>query len=291
VEEPLVRLEKVDKSFWETPVLRSLDLAIPRGEITTLIGKSGVGKSVTLKVMIGLLEPDAGEVYYSGVPVSGMTRTERRTFRRRMSYLFQNTALFDSLTVFDNVALPLRERRAFPDGEIRDKVREKMGQLDLKGIDDKYPAELSGGMKKRVALARALITGPEAVLFDEPTTGLDPVRKAAVHAMISDFQQRVGFTGVVVSHDIPDVFQFSQRVAMFHEGAIRFAGTPEEIRRSQDPVVREFIHGLETHHDELTGMSHGLQFDQHFREEKGRLEGWGTWARSSPGWATWQVRR
>jgi len=275
VEEALIRLEKVDKSFWDTPVLRKVDLAIPRGQITTIIGKSGGGKSVTLKVMIGLLEPDAGEVYYGGVPVSGMTRAERKAFRRRISYLFQNTALFDSLTVLDNVALPLRERRAFPEREIREKVREKMGQLDLKGIDDKYPGELSGGMKKRVALARALVTGPEAVLFDEPTTGLDPVRKAAVHAMISDFQQRFGFTGVVVSHDIPDVFSFSQRIAMLDEGAIRFVGTPEEIQRSQDPVVREFIHGVEARHDELTGMSHGAQIDQHFREEMRRLGAWG----------------
>jgi phospholipid/cholesterol/gamma-HCH transport system ATP-binding protein len=259
VEEPLLRLEKVDKSFWDTPVLRGVDLAIARGEITTLIGKSGVGKSVTLKVMIGLLEPDAGEVYYGGVPVSRMSRADRKAFRRRISYLFQNTALFDSLTVFDNIALPLRERRALPEGKIREKVREQMGQLDLKGIDDKYPGELSGGMKKRAALARALVTGPEA----------------AVHAMISDFQQRFGFTGVVVSHDIPDVFSFSQRVAMFHEGTIRFVGTPEEIQRSPDPVVREFIHGLEAHRDELTGMSHGPQIEQHFREEMRRLGAWG----------------
>ncbi|MBI5444737.1 MAG: ATP-binding cassette domain-containing protein [Deltaproteobacteria bacterium] len=275
MEDVLIRLEGVSKTFWGTPVLQNVDLSIPRGQITTIIGKSGVGKSVTLKVIIGLLEPDAGEVYYEGVPVSRMSRAERKAFRRRISFLFQNTALFESMTVFDNIALPLRERDALGEQEVRARVEEKMTQLDIPGIEGKYPGELSGGMKKRVALARALITEPEVVLFDEPTTGLDPVRKAAVHSMISGYQRKFGFSGVVVSHEIPDVFSFSQRIAMLDEGNIRFVGTPDEIQRSEDPVVRAFVRGLEVRHDELTGMSHAPRIGQHFREEMRRLEGWG----------------
>jgi phospholipid/cholesterol/gamma-HCH transport system ATP-binding protein len=179
-------------------------------------------------------------------------------------------ALFDSMTVYENVALPVSENFRLEKGEIRRRVHEKMRQLDLMGIDDKYPSQISGGMKKRVALARALVTDPEIVLFDEPTTGLDPIRKNAVHSMISDYQRRFGFTGVVVSHEIPDIFYISQRVAMLNRGRIIFSGTPAEIQQSDKLEIQQFIHGLETRHDDLTGLPTQTLTEKKFEEEMSR---------------------
>ena len=240
--EPYIRIEKLSKSFGDNHVIRGVDLDINRGEILTLIGKSGVGKSILLKLLINLIEPDSGRILFEGRPLDALPKAERKEFQKKMSYVFQGTALLDSLTVFENVALPLQERRRrAPREEIRRRVREKLHQLDLVDIDEKYPSQLSGGMKKRVALARALVTEPEVVLFDEPTTGLDPIRKHAVHRLITDYQKKFGFTAVLVSHEIPDVFYISQRIAMIDEGRIVFAGTPEDLRQSAVPVVREFI--------------------------------------------------
>jgi phospholipid/cholesterol/gamma-HCH transport system ATP-binding protein len=243
-----------------------------KGEIITIIGKSGVGKSVLLKHIIGLMEPDSGQILFQGQPFSKMKKKERSALKRRFSYMFQNMALFDSMTVFDNIALPLKEKTSLSKEEIKKRVKEKMNQLDLEEIDEQYPSQLSGGMKKRVALARALVTDPEIVLFDEPTTGLDPVRKNAVHSMISDYQKRFGFTGVVVSHEIPDIFYISQRIAMLHEGRILFVGTPEEIRQTSDTTVRQFVRGLEVRHDTLTGITPQPQGEKRFREELARLQ-------------------
>jgi len=239
--EPFIRIEKLSKSFGENHVIRGVDLDINHGEILTLIGKSGVGKSILLKLLINLIEPDSGRILFEGRPLDAMTQAERKAFRRKMSYVFQGTALLDSMTVFENVALPLQERRGADREEIRLRVREKLKQLDLVGIEEKYPSQLSGGMKKRVALARALVTEPEMVLFDEPTTGLDPIRKHAVHNLITDYQKKFGFTAVLVSHEIPDVFFISQRIAMIDAGQIIFAGTPGQLQQSANPVVREFI--------------------------------------------------
>jgi phospholipid/cholesterol/gamma-HCH transport system ATP-binding protein len=225
-----------------------------------------VGKSVLLKHIIGLMEPDAGDVLFQGRPLSQMNKSERRALKQKVSYMFQGTALFDSMTVFENIALPLKERTALPDAEIQNRVRDRMQQLDIEQIDDKYPSQLSGGMKKRVALARALVTAPEIILFDEPTTGLDPIRKSAVHHLISDFQKKLGFTGVVVSHEIPDIFYISQRIAMLNDGRIYFQGTPEEIQQSPDPIIQEFIRGLESRHDALTGMTPHPQGERRFKE-------------------------
>jgi phospholipid/cholesterol/gamma-HCH transport system ATP-binding protein len=205
-----------------------------------------------------------------------MKKTERRSLKRRFSYMFQGTALFDSMTVFENVALPLKERTRLKDKEIRRRVQDKMDALDLRDIDAKFPSQLSGGMKKRVALARALVTDPEIVLFDEPTTGLDPIRKNAVHGMIAEYQKRFGFTGVVVSHEIPDIFYISQRVAMLDEGRIFVEGTPEEIQTSEDPVVQGFIHGLAEPKMELAGMESRRQGERNFRKESARLDRFGT---------------
>ena len=266
MEQPLIQLQNVSKRLGNNQVMDGADLSIYQGEITTIIGKSGVGKSVLLKHIIGLMEPDSGDVLFQGQSLSMMKKSDRRALKQKISYMFQGTALFDSMTVFENIALPLKEKTALPDAEIKKRVRDRMAQLDIEQIDDKYPSQLSGGMKKRVALARALVTAPEIVLFDEPTTGLDPIRKSAVHHLISDFQKKLGFTGVVVSHEIPDIFYISQRIAMLNEGRIHFQGTPEEIQRSPDPMIQAFIRGLESRHDELTGMTPHPQGEKRFKE-------------------------
>ena len=190
VDQPLIELKSTVKKFGDNFVLNGIDLSIFRGEITSIIGKSGVGKSVLLKHIIGLFEPDSGTVLYEGKPLDTMKRDDRKVLKRKFSYMFQESALFDFLTIFENIALPLQETTSLPEAEIHRRVRDKMHQLDLRKIDEKYPSQVSGGMKKRVALARALVTDPEIVLFDEPTTGLDPIRKSAVHSMISDYQKR-----------------------------------------------------------------------------------------------------
>lgn len=244
--EPFIQFKNVFKSFGDNHVLNGANLSIYKGEITTIIGKSGGGKSVLLKHIIGLLEQDSGKILFDGRPVSEMKKGEKKALKKKCSYMFQGTALFDSLTVYENIALPLKETTRLSDSDINKRVKDKMDQLDLNDIDDKFPSQLSGGMKKRVALARALVTDPETVLFDEPTTGLDPIRKKSVHEMISDYQRKYGFTGIVVSHDIPDIFHISQRVAMLNEGQILFEGSPEKLGESSDPAVKEFIQGLYT---------------------------------------------
>lgn len=241
--EPLIQLNQVFKSFGDNVVLKGVDLSIYQGQVTAIIGKSGIGKSVLLKHIIGLLEPDAGEILFQGRTLNTMPAAERKAVKMKFSYMFQGTALFDSMTVYDNVALPLKEKGRVPVREIAGRVRDKLAQLDLVGIEDKYPSQLSGGMKKRVAMARALVTDPQIVLFDEPTTGLDPIRKNAAHSMIAAYQKTFGFTGVMVSHEIPDVFYISQRVAMLDDGKIIFQGSPAQIQDSTEPVIRQFIRG------------------------------------------------
>ena len=238
---PLIEFQSVTKAFGDNVVLDGVDLTILRGEVTAVIGKSGEGKSVLLKHIIGLMRPDSGQILFQGRPITAYSKTERRELKRKFSYMFQGTALFDSMTIWENIALPLKETLRLPVAEIQTRVRDKMAQLDLDGIDAQYPSQLSGGMQKRVALARALVTEPEIVLFDEPTTGLDPIRKHAVHQMISDYQRRFGFTAVVVSHDIPGIFHIAQRVAMLDEGRICFQGTPAALQQSALPAISAFI--------------------------------------------------
>ena len=267
---PLIELSHVSKAFGDNVVLDDVSLAIREGEITSIIGKSGVGKSVLLKHIIGLLAPDRGEVLFSGKRFPDMSRAERRRLLDGFSYVFQNTALFDSMTVYEDVALPLTEKTRKPGAEVREAVAAILSQLEIDDVADRYPSQLSGGMQKRVALARALVTKPATVLFDEPTTGLDPIRKSAVHGMISDYQKRFGFTGVIVSHDIPDIFFISQHVAMLDRGRILFDGTSEEIQRSQDPEVLEFLRGLEGTVDALTGTQTHAQLIRRYDEETHR---------------------
>lgn len=271
MEQRLIEFKDVSKKLGNTMVLDHVDLYINKGEIFTLIGKSGVGKSVLLKHIIGLMEPDSGQILYNGRLLSKMTREEKKALKQNFSYMFQSTALFDSMTIFENIALPLKEKNRFSEEEVNRRVLEKMRQLELDGIDQKYPAQLSGGMKKRVALARALITDPEIVIFDEPTTGLDPIRKNAVHSMISDYQQKFGFTAILVSHEIPDIFYISQRIAMINEGKIIFQGSPDEIQQTEDRVIRQFVQGLEIRHDALTEIQPQPQGERRFKEELARL--------------------
>lgn len=243
METPLIRLVDVHQKFGDNHVLRGVSLDIPEGEITAIIGKSGEGKSVLLKHIIGLLKPVKGSILYRDTPVLKMASKEIKAFRARMSYMFQGCALFDSLNIYDNIALPLSEGTRMHEDAIREKVVARMAQLDLGSIGDLFPSQISGGMMKRVAMARALVTDPEVVLFDEPTTGLDPIRKNAVHAMISDYQKKLGFTAVIVTHEIPEVFYIAQKILMLDEGKIVFSGTPDEIQKSTIPVVHRFIRG------------------------------------------------
>jgi phospholipid/cholesterol/gamma-HCH transport system ATP-binding protein len=269
---PLIEFRNVSKSFGDHRVLDGLNLSIYKGLITSIIGKSGVGKSVLLKHIIGLVRQDSGEIRFNGTPLGVAPKKDREVIKRKFSYMFQGTALFDSMTVFENIALPLAEKSALPRDEIRQRVHDKMATLDLHDIDDEYPAQLSGGMKKRVALARALVTDPEIVLFDEPTTGLDPIRKGVVYSMISDYQKKFGFTGVIVSHDIPNIFYISQRIAMLEEGKILFEGTADDIQYTEEPLVRQFITGLESRRDDLTGLASQQAGERKFREEMLRLQ-------------------
>lgn len=239
----MIRTVNLHKSFGRQHVLAGVNLEIPDGAIYVIIGRSGAGKSCLLKHFIGLLRPDQGEVWVDDEEISTLRGRALNRVRTRFGMLFQGGALFDSLTVYDNVAFPLREKTRLSEAVIREKVHERLAQVGLSEINEKFPAELSGGMRKRVALARALISEPEFLLFDEPTTGLDPIRVNAIHQLILDLHHLLHFTAVVVSHEIPEIFSLATHVAMLHEGVIVATGTPAEIQASPNPVIRQFISG------------------------------------------------
>lgn len=268
----LIQFVNVSKKFGQQVVLRDVNITINKGEITTIIGMSGVGKSVLLKHIIGLIMPDSGDILYQGRSIFRLSGKEKSEIKKKFSYMFQGTALFDSMTVFDNIALPLKEKSRLSENTVQRMVMDKMDQLDIREMADKFPAQLSGGMQKRVALARALVTEPEIVLFDEPTTGLDPIRRNAVHSMISNYQQKFGFTGIVVSHEIPEIFYISQKLIMLHEGNIIFQGPVENLQNDPDPVVTQFISGLESRHDSLTGLLPQPRGEKRFKEELARFQ-------------------
>jgi phospholipid/cholesterol/gamma-HCH transport system ATP-binding protein len=224
-----LQIRGLKKHFGTKRVLDGIDLDIARASVTTIIGKSGIGKSVFLKCIANLIAPDGGEILLDGVAMGSNRRGADQTEGFSFSYMFQNNALFDSLTAFENVAVPLREAVGLSAAEVAARVNELLEQLDLAEAGSRYPAELSGGMQKRVALARALVTKPEVVLFDEPTTGLDPERKFGVFDMIADYRERFGFTALLVSHDIPEVFEISDKVAWLDDGKIRFFGDPSGL--------------------------------------------------------------
>ncbi len=239
----MIKLIDVTKTFDNQVVLNKLNLVIPTGKITAVIGPSGEGKSVLLKHMIGLMRPDSGKVLVDGEDITVLGHTALNRVREKFGMLFQNAALFDSMTVYENVAFPLEEKTGLSPAEIRDKVHEALEHVGLTGVDKKFPDELSGGMKKRVGLARAILLDPKIILFDEPTTGLDPIVCRATHQLIKDTYARYGFTAVVVSHEIPEIFDIAEQVAMLYQGEILEMGKPEEIQNSTHPVVRQFITG------------------------------------------------
>jgi phospholipid/cholesterol/gamma-HCH transport system ATP-binding protein len=243
MDQPFIELIDIYKNFSGNKVLDGVNLSIKKGQVTCVIGKSGTGKSVLLKHIIGLMQPDSGQVCVNGLPTDQMDYIQKHRFHRQISYMFQDNALFDFLTVWENIALPLTEKKKVSMDQIRQRVKEKMDALEISNHASKYPAQLSGGIRKRVALARALITEPVAVLFDEPTSGLDPVRRNSVNAMISTYQKEFGFTAVIVSHDIPEIFTISQQVAMLDQGKIIYFGDSDGIFQADNDIVKAFISG------------------------------------------------
>src|SRR5437667_973583 len=239
----MIKVEGLTKSFGRQTVLRELSLEVPTGSITVIIGRSGGGKSVFLKHLIGLLRPDAGRVLVDGAEITGLRGRALDDIRRRYGVVFQGGALFDSMSCADNVAFPLRERLHLPGTEVAKRVEAGLAQVGLEGMGAKYPAEVSGGMRKRVAIARALITEPQIVFFDEPTTGLDPILVNTIHHLILNLHRKLHFTAVMVSHEIPEIFEIADTVAMLHEGRIAEVGPPAVIQASTNPVVRRFIRG------------------------------------------------
>jgi phospholipid/cholesterol/gamma-HCH transport system ATP-binding protein len=261
---PLIEFKNVTKRFGDKTVLDKVNLNIYENQITTIIGKSGTGKSVLLKHIIGLLKPDEGTIVFQGKSVDTMKKEEWAACRRQIAYLFQNNALLDSMTVFDNVAFPLRQTTNLSKAEIEKRVLKKIEDLELTDAVGKFASELSGGMQKRVALARALVKDPKIVLFDEPTTGQDPIRKNMILSMITHYRRKFGFTAVMISHDIPDVFFISDRIIILWEGGVGFEGTYEEAVKQKLPLIDEFLRSLEGFQDELTGLLSREAFRVHY---------------------------
>jgi phospholipid/cholesterol/gamma-HCH transport system ATP-binding protein len=240
----MIRLVNLSKSFRGNPVLQGLNLTVPGGQTTVIIGRSGGGKSVLLKHIIGLIQPDAGEIWIDDDELTRLKEKDLYRVRKRFGMLFQEGALFDSMNVGQNVAFPILEHRRLPFAEVEKLVAEKLELVGLPGIEAKMPAELSGGMRKRVALARAIALDPDIMLFDEPTTGLDPIMTAAIDELIMGMQQRFNMTCVVISHDIQSVFRIGHKIAMLYEGRIIAEGTPEEFRNNNNELVQNFLSPL-----------------------------------------------
>ena len=238
----MIRFESVSKAFGPKHVLRGLDLVIPDRQTTVILGYSGTGKSVALKLICGLLAPDAGRVVVDERVVSELDRDELVTLRGDIGFVFQFAALFDSMTVADNLRLGLR-KRGLDSAAMEQRVQESLALVDLPGAEDRFPAELSGGMRKRVGIARAIALRPRYILYDEPTTGLDPVTSAVIDQLIVRTQRELGVTGVVVTHDLRSAYTVGDRMAMLYEGTIRQAGSVEEMKATDDPVVRQFLEG------------------------------------------------
>jgi phospholipid/cholesterol/gamma-HCH transport system ATP-binding protein len=239
----MIKVESIHKSFDGLEVLRGATLEVAKGEILALIGRSGYGKSVLLKHVAGLMRPDRGCVLIDGKDIGSLRGKELEQVRSRFGFVFQNGALFDSLTVFENVAFPLREKTKLSEQEIKSRVLSILDEVGLTATENKYPAQISGGMIRRTALARALVRSPEIMLFDEPTTGLDPIIGRTILNLIDSSHRRFGFTGIIVTHEIPKVFDIVQKVAMLHEGRILIVASPQGILSSSDPVVQQFISG------------------------------------------------
>jgi len=250
----LIELKDVSKRFGRLIVLRHLDLAIEKGQSTVVIGASGTGKSVMLKHIVGLLRPDDGEVWFDGKRIDDLAERDLMVIRERFGFLFQMGALFDSLNVEQNVGFPLVEHTNHPGDKISEIVTEKLRLVGLPDVGKKMPGELSGGQKKRVALARAIALNPEVILYDEPTTGLDPVRSDVINELILKLQRELNVTSIVVTHDMQSAFKVGDRIVMLHEGRVIFDGTPEQIRTTDNPVVKRFVTG-EADQEELASLN------------------------------------
>lgn len=250
----MIVFRDVYKSFGSKHILQGFSLEIPAGQTMVILGYSGTGKSVALKHIVGLLEPDAGEVEVDGRIVHTLDRRGLTELRSRIGYVFQFAALFDSMTVEENVVLGLR-RQKLGASEIRERVRESLALVDMQGSNDRYPAELSGGMRKRIGIARAIALRPRYILYDEPTTGLDPVTTSVIDELMVRARERLGVTGVVVTHDLKSAFRVGDQIAMLYHGTVRQVDTVERIQRTHDPIVRQFIEGRPEAADESERLS------------------------------------
>jgi phospholipid/cholesterol/gamma-HCH transport system ATP-binding protein len=239
----MIEIKSVFKSFGSNQVLRGMDLTINKGETMVILGRSGCGKSVLLKLIMGLLKPDSGKILVNGDEITSLNDNQLNKLRQKFGMLFQASALFDSMTVDENVGLGLREHTKLPEEEVKKKVKDKLKMVGLSGVEQIKPAELSGGMKKRVGLARAIAMDPEYVLYDEPTTGLDPIMADVINELIVHLRNTLSITSIAVTHDIVSAYKIADRIAMLYEGKIIFIGTPEQVKNTDHPVVRQFIEG------------------------------------------------
>jgi phospholipid/cholesterol/gamma-HCH transport system ATP-binding protein len=239
----VIKLIDVHKSFGPKKVLEGFSLEVEEGETMVLIGYSGTGKSVAIKHIVGLLEPDSGTVFVDGQEVPRLTRDDLYALRSHIGYVFQFAALFDSLSIGDNVAMGLRKEGRLAESDIMKRVGEALELVDLPGVEAKYPAELSGGMRKRVGIARAIARQPKYILYDEPTTGLDPVTSAIIDQLMIRMREKLGVTSIVVTHDMRSAYTVGSRIAMLYEGRVQQVGTVDEIQHTHDPLVRQFIEG------------------------------------------------
>ncbi len=251
----LISLNNVHKAFGPKKVLQGFTLDVNEGETMVIIGYSGSGKSVAIKHIVGLLEPDEGSVMVDGLEVPSLPRRELYALRARIGYVFQFAALFDSLSIGENVAMGLRKQGQLSAREIDQRVHEVLELVDLPNVQDRFPAELSGGMRKRVGLARAVALRPKYILYDEPTTGLDPVTSAVIDELMVRMRDKLGVTGIVITHDMRSAYRVGTKIAMLYEGKVRQVGTVDEIRNSADPIVRQFVEGRPEVDDE---SSHGI---------------------------------
>lgn len=243
MEESIIKIRKLCKKFGTQEVLKELDLDIPKGMITVIIGRSGGGKSVLLKHIIGLIKPDSGEIYVDGIDIAKEPEDRLNEVRKRFGMLFQEGALFDSMTIEENVAFPLVEHTKLSQKEIEERTKEVLAMVGLTGAEKKYPSEISGGMRKRAGLARAIIAKPDIILFDEPTSGLDPIMSAHIDNLIVEIQKRLNVTCIIISHDIQSTFRIAHKVAMLYDGKIIAEGSPEEMKSFNNPYLRQFIEG------------------------------------------------